>query len=272
MGGKQALYRMIIDRFPSDYRERKYVEVFGGGASVLLNKDRSVREAINDRNSNLVNLYRMVRERPLELQDRLRYVLNSREDFDTIKRRLAQGHNKDPVKWAADFFQLIKQSYGGGGTSFGGSPRSMRAAFPIIDAVAERLQYVVIENMDFERFIKNQDGPGTLFYLDPPYVLTEDYYGKLFGPPDHFRLADLLMEAQGLWLLSYNYCDTVVALYSVPGIYIEKVERINNLAQRYDPGAVYEEVFISNYDTSIVLPDQISLTGYAPVERNFIWK
>ena len=80
------------------------------------------------------------------------------------------------------------------------------------------------------------------------------------------------MEAQGLWLLSYNYCDTVVALYSVPGIYIEKVERINNLAQRYDPGAVYEEVFISNYDTSIVLPDQISLTGYAPVERNFIWK
>ncbi|WP_367575786.1 hypothetical protein [Acutalibacter intestini] len=45
-----------------------------------------------------------------------------------------------------------------------------------------------------------------------------------------------------------QYCDTIRALYSVPGIYIEKIKRINNLAQRYDPGTVYEEVFISNYD------------------------
>jgi len=102
IGGKQALCKMIINRFPADYRKRKYVEVFGGGASVLLNKDRSVKEVFNDRNSNLVNLYRMVREFPLELQNQLRYTLNSREDYDTIKRRLARGHNKDPVKWATE--------------------------------------------------------------------------------------------------------------------------------------------------------------------------
>lgn len=272
IGGKQALYKPIISRFPADYRQRKYVEVFGGGASVLLNKDRSVKEVYNDFNSALVNMYRVVREQPLEFQNRLRYVLNAREDYDYVKKRLAHGHNKDPVQWAVDFYILIKFSYGGGGTSFGGSPRSMWAAFPIIDAVAARFQNVVVENQDFERLIGNHDGPGTLFYCDPPYVLTEDYYGNLFGSSDHFRLANLLLGAQGLWLLSYNYCDTVVALYSVPGIYIEKVERINNLAQRYDPGAMYEEVFISNYDTTLILPDQISLSGFVPEERNFIWK
>ena len=37
-------------------------------------------------------------------------------------------------------------------------------------------------------------------------------------------------------------------LYSVPGVYIEKIERINNLAQRYDPGTMYQELLISNYD------------------------
>ncbi len=249
IGGKQSLYRLIIRRFPADYRQRKYVEVFGGGGSVLLNKEPSLKEVYNDFNSSLVNLFRMVRENPLELQKALRYVLNSREDFDIVKTRLAQGHNKNPVKWAADFYQLIKQSYAGGGTSFGGSPRSMWAAFPLIDAVSARLQNVVIEHMDFERLIKTHGGPDTIFYLDPPYVLTEDYYGGLFGAPDHFRLADALFETDSLWLLSYNDCDTIRNLYSVPGIYIEKVERINNMAQRYDPGSVYREVFISNYDT-----------------------
>ena len=272
VGGKQSLYRLIISRFPADFRERTYVEVFGGGASVLLNKERSVKEIYNDFNSNLVNLFRMVREHPKELQAALRYILNSREDFDIVKARLARGHNKDPVLWARDFFQLIKQSYAGGGTSFGGSPRSTWATFPLIDAVAERFQYVVVENLDFERLFRLHDGEGTIFYLDPPYVLTEDYYGNLFGPGDHLRLAEVLLGAKALWLLSYNDCDTIRALYSVPGIYIEKIERINNMAQRYDPGNMYQELLISNYDTSLVVPYQISLTGFAPIERNFIWK
>ena len=57
-----------------------YVEVFGGGGSVLLNKERSVREVLNDANGNLINLYRVVSEHPDELKDRLLYVLHSRED------------------------------------------------------------------------------------------------------------------------------------------------------------------------------------------------
>lgn len=272
IGGKQALCRAIISRFPADYRQMKYVEVFGGGGSVILNKERSAKEVFNDFNSHLVNLYRMVRERPVELQAALRYVLNSREDFDAIRARMAHGHNNDPVLWARDFFQLFKQSYGGGGTSFGGNPRSMWASLPLIDAVAERFQYVVVENLDFERLFRLHDDEGTIFYLDPPYVLTEDYYGKLFGSKDHMRLANVLLGAKALWLLSYNDCETIRALYSVPGIYIEKVERINNLAQRYDPGSKYPELLISNYDTSLVLPDQISLSGFTPEERNFIWK
>jgi site-specific DNA-adenine methylase len=207
IGGKQALCRAIISRFPADFRQRTYVEVFGGGASVLLNKERSTKEVYNDFNSSLVNLFRVVREHPKELQARLRYRLNSREDFDAVKARLARGHYIDPILWAADFYQLIRQSYGGRGTSFGGSPRSMWASFPLIDAVAERFQYVVVEHMSYERLIKTHDGDGTLFYLDPPYVLTEDYYGNLFSFSDHMLLAEILVGATAPWLLSYNDCE-----------------------------------------------------------------
>ena len=50
MGGKQALFPTIIKRFPTGYQNMMYVEVFGGGGSVLLNKERSVREVLNDAN------------------------------------------------------------------------------------------------------------------------------------------------------------------------------------------------------------------------------
>ncbi len=68
------MYPTILQRFPPGFRNMMYVEVFGGGGSVLLNKERSVREVLNDANGNLINLYRVVREHPDELKDRLLYV------------------------------------------------------------------------------------------------------------------------------------------------------------------------------------------------------
>jgi len=117
IGGKQSLYRLIISRFPADFRERTYVEVFGGVASVLLNKERSVKEIYNDFNSSLVNLFRMVRENPLELQKALRYVLNSREDFERARRALT-GRRSTDIQRAAWFYPVIPQSYGSGLHSF----------------------------------------------------------------------------------------------------------------------------------------------------------
>ena len=72
--------------------------------------------------------------------------------------------------------------------------------------------------------------------------------------------------------MSYNFCPETVALYSRPGLYIEKLERPNNMAQKYDPGAVFEEILVSNYDTSKIQPLQMSFTGEAPEERNYIWR
>ena len=217
-----------------------YVEVFGGGGSVLLNKERSVREVLNDANGNLINLYRVVREHPDELKDRLLYVMHSREDFKIAQRRLAQ---KDDILRAADFYQVVRQSYAGNGKQFSAVARSMWTGFPAIDRVAGRLQGVTLEIEDFETIFQRYDSPTTFFYLDPPYFFTEDYYpGNIFLRSDHQRLAAILLRAEGLWLLSYNLCPEVLELYQQPGILIEQVDRINSayLQLRYhqaNPGA-----------------------------------
>ena len=83
VGGKKALRDAVLARFPPYYE--RYIEVFGGAGWVLFRKPPGMDfEVYNDFNGNLANLYRCVRDKPNKLKYKLRYVLNSREDFDLI--------------------------------------------------------------------------------------------------------------------------------------------------------------------------------------------
>ena len=91
IGGKKALRELIYQRFPLSYG--RYIEVFGGGGWVLFGKPPSGMEVYNDYNSDLTNLFRCVRDRPLALIQELGFFpLNGREEFDYLKRFL----NREP--------------------------------------------------------------------------------------------------------------------------------------------------------------------------------
>lgn len=252
IGGKKSLRDVVLARFPPYYE--RYIEVFGGAGWVLFHKPPGNDvEVWNDWNSNLANLYRCVRDKPNKLKYKLRYVLNSREDFNII----ASLHKSSllprlyDVDRAVKFYQLIRYSYASGLDSFGAQPHSMWMDFPQIDMASRRLQKVVIENKDFEKLIRQYDRPVSFFYCDPPYFATESYYKDVgFSEADHIRLRDTLMQCEGKFLVSYNDCNEIRKIWDKPNIYIEEVSRINNLAQRYENGSQYAELLISNYDTS----------------------
>src|SRR5437588_3695894 len=74
----------------------------------------------------------------------------------------------------------------------------------------------MIENRDFEIVFKQWDKPRTLFYLDPPYVDFESYYGQGkqgFSLQDHERLAQLLNNSSAYIALSYYPHPVVDTLY-----------------------------------------------------------
>ena len=226
----------------------KYKEVFGGGGWILFAKPPSNdHEIFNDANSNISNLFYCVREHSGELIEKLRYVLNCREDFDRIKHIISEKAEIGDVQRAAQFYQLIRYSYASGCDSFGGKSHSMWSNFPLIEQASRRLQKVVIENKDFEKLISAQDSEMSFFYCDPPYYSTESYYNNVgFTSADHERLRDTLKKISGKFLLSYNDCPAIRELYQ--GYEMYSYERLNNIRQRFDGGSMFNELLIANYD------------------------
>jgi len=64
-GGKSRLSAWIVGLLP---RHDSYIEVFGGGASVLFRKPPARLEVYNDIDDGLVTFFRVLRDRPAELR------------------------------------------------------------------------------------------------------------------------------------------------------------------------------------------------------------
>lgn len=260
VGGKKALRDEILARFPRNYK--RYIEVFGGAGWVLFHKPPGNDfEVFNDFNGNLVNLYRCVREQPEALRNELRYMLNSRLDFEYMKGMLHSQAVLPDVRRAAYYYALIRYSYAAGTSTFGSQPHAMWNNFPLIESAAGRLQKVVIENKDCVKLIRQYDRPEGFFYCDPPYYNADQYYEAVSSDGfDHAGLADALLGIKGKFLLSYNDCPEIRALYDRPGIVVEGISRLSNIAQRYENGKQYPELLISNYDTTELARSCVQLT------------
>lgn len=214
IGGKRALRRAILERFPDDEVGR-YIEVFGGAAWVLFAKEKKANqlEVYNDINGNLVNLFRCVKYHCGELQRELEWMLTSREQFfDCLTQYQARGLTD--IQRAARFFYAVKISFGCDNRTYATSSKQIDNAVEYMTKVQERLRGVNIENKDFADLIKVYDRPTALFYLDPPYVDTEKYYDSPFCAQDHQRLREVLGHIKGRFILSYNDHPLVRELYA----------------------------------------------------------
>ena len=236
IGGKSQLAKKITDEFPQEVG--RYIEVFGGGASVLFSSEKHAKfEVYNDANGDLVNLFRCIKYHREELQREIRYYLNSREMFLDIRQKLSCTGFTD-IQRAAMFYVLVKTSFGADARSYGCFNREIKT--DCFADVEKRISSVEIEHKDFEALIKQYDRPDALFYCDPPYHTTEDNYSEKFTEADHYRLNGVLTALKGRFILSYNDDDFVRNLYK--DFNIQAISRQNNLST-----GKFKEVIIKNY-------------------------
>jgi len=215
VGAKTRIAQEIIQHFP---QHRVYCEPFGGSVAVLRAKLPSEVEVINDINSDIINFFLQIRDNFDALHHKLTYTPYSHMLYRSWLKEFKLGRRpKDKVEWAARWFYLqdtcVSGAFGGGWGFSQIINHAERFAYKVdrLDLLSQRLRRVYIENVDYADCIKKWDGDETLFYIDPPYLVGEDYYQAKF---DHIELSDLLAEVKGKVVLSYYDQPSIRWLYA----------------------------------------------------------
>lgn len=249
VGGKRLLRETISHLIPDDIIS--YIEPFGGAAWVLFYHEQwAPLEVYNDLDSRLVNLFRVVKYHPCELAREMCYLFASREQF----LYALKNEPETDIQKAARFLFLITRSFGGKGTQFGVnytcSIKSAGGIIERIESISKRIDKVIIEHKSAFDLIPQYDTPDTFFYCDPPYSTGAGYEVTTTKDFEHERLADILKNIQGRFLLSYDDSLLVRELYK--GFNLIEVERMNGINRVNVKNNMYKELLICNYDVKKV--------------------
>ena len=106
-GSKWTIAPWIIDHFPEGYEKMVYLEPFAGSLAVFFNKLPGTIEVVNDLDGDIVNFFRVLRERPDELQQAIALTPYSRKEYD-----LAFEVCEDPLERARRFMVIANMGMG----------------------------------------------------------------------------------------------------------------------------------------------------------------
>ncbi len=203
MGGKSRLAKRIISKFPE---HTCYCEVFAGAAWVFFRKEPSEVEVLNDRDGEVINLFRVVQNHYEEFIKQFKYYVVSRKLFEIIKRQ--DPFTLTDIQRAVKCFYIMKTSFAGRLINptfgYGTTDPSRLSILDLEEKILDmhwRLANVYIENLDYKDCIRRYDRPHTMFYLDPPYYETKDYQHNMVDQ-DYLELAGILADVKGRFILS----------------------------------------------------------------------
>lgn len=219
-GAKWQLADWIVSMLPA---HEVYLEPYFGSGAVFFAKKHSRVETINDIDGDVCNLFRMIRERPRELADMVRFTPWAREEFIPLLGSCGEWHHsEDPLEDARRFLVRCWQAHGTRTSDRSGwrhdvQGRQGKNCAHMWKEVpgrilnyAERLRDAQIENRPALDLIERYRYPQVLIYADPPYPLSTRrgrMYANEMTDQDHIELIDILDKHPGPVILSGYACE-----------------------------------------------------------------
>jgi DNA adenine methylase len=211
-GGKQKLASRIVKLIPE---HNIYCEPFAGGAAVLVTMGwkpvtncQHYRAVLNDTNRLIVNFYKVLQTQAFEFFERLAFIPYSERIYHDSKE-VCRDSNTEPLDLAVAFFVNITFSYakkinGGYGKSRcnSNSPFTFNFQKNRLFNLLDLLKKCHVTDTDAVDCIKVWDTENTFFYIDPPYVGTNQghYSGYTRGELD--KLLEILENIKGKFIMS----------------------------------------------------------------------
>lgn len=245
VGSKTQLAKTIIKLL--DYNKTTYIELFGGTATVLLNKPPHKIEIYNDTNQNLFNLFSTIASPSLFpiFYSKTQLLLFHENIFRTLKSY----NPSNQIESALKTFILSNMSVNGNGYSFGYSVKRNNAEVlqnkikKLIKAY-ERLKSVQILNKDFTIILeKIKNNPDVILYADPPYIDKEHYYKS--SKNIHTTLAHYLNQAPYKFILSYYPHPSIPQLY--PNMFLIPIQKKTSANANKYTRPLRTELLITNF-------------------------
>ncbi|MGW0984318.1 DNA adenine methylase [Streptomyces xiamenensis] len=224
-GSKASVADWIAELLPD---HRHYVEPFAGGLSVLLARQPSVMETVNDIDGELMTWWRVLRERPTDLARACALTPHSRAELDAAREPAPPGDDLETARrvW-------VRLTQGRGGTlrptgwrhyvatsgSSTGMPGYLAGYADRIAAAAERLHHVSLECQPAADLIARYGAAeDVLLYVDPPYLgstrtAAARYRHEMRAEADHRDLAEQLHACRAAVVLSGYDSDLYAELY-----------------------------------------------------------
>lgn len=252
-GGKSYMTNIIINQFPKDYEV--YVEGFGGGASVMFQKEKTPLEVYNDLGENVYSLFKVLSDKDMfeRLKEKLDLTYYSEQLRNEFKQDLKGELSLEDRAYKFIFVNRSSFNGVGGFSTTMLARRNMSKScsdyLSMIDKLPEihnRLSSVIIEHKDIFDLIDKYDKETTFMYLDPPYVketrLSNQTYECEMTNEQHRQLCERLLTFKGKVLLS-GYDNEIYKILDDKFIKIE--------FQSPNAGSSATEVLWRNYDINI---------------------
>lgn len=264
-GGKRQLLPVIKSLMPDNYNG--YFEPFIGGGAFFF--DLAPEKAvINDFNSELINCYLQIKERPLDLIALLtEHQKNNSKDYFLDLRSADRDGRIDSmtvVERAARIMYLLRVDFNGlyrvnaknqFNALYGNYKNPKIVNSELILAISDYLNSadIVITTGDFEKAVESVEA-GDFVYFDPPYIpLSEtsaftSYTHEGFSYDDQVRLRDCFkrLDEKGAYVMLSNSSSPLVEeLYKDFIVHKVDVTRTNG-AKASSRGKI-SEIIVTNY-------------------------
>lgn len=300
-GSKRRLATRIASECcqPNGRPPKSFWELGCGSLAVSLAMPSCAHHHAVDVHGELINLARVIKDPMLGplLYRRLRRVLNHETLFmearDEIRQEddlFGQAVERPPLERAYRYFIISWQGRNGVAgtermnyqpairwTSGGGHGAvRFRGAVDSIPAWRRRLRDITIVQRDmFEVLAKIEDQPGTVIYIDPPYLRDGDArsgacaYQHEFAPRQHVRLRDSLLRYEHVRIVISYYENAVLREWYAGWTFIDLATQKNlHVQNRRGEGTCDSpEVLIINGPSHVHLPDSprpLRLCGELP--------
>lgn len=267
VGGKRQLLPDIIKHLPKNFNKLHYFEPFVGGGAVLFHiQPKSAY--INDFNSELINVYKVVKNNVSDLIADLRKHENTQDYFYKLRGldRSADYKNLTEVQRASRIIYLNKTCFNGlyrvnnageFNSPFGRYKNPNIVNEPTLKAVSKYLNTNDIKmfNSDYKEVLEFTD-INSFVYIDPPYhpiSESSNFTGYIKGGWSEIDQERLKSECDELnkkgvkFLLSNSACEFILQLYK--DYNLVKVKANRNINSVGDKRGEVDEVLISNYDS-----------------------